>query len=90
MVFAILWFGCALVSFWLMSWITYKDCNVMTKRDFIAGLAMCIVAAPLMLAGFLIGIVIDYINSHGEDEVHFMDRFFKKGGKDEQAKEDDA
>lgn len=83
MIFAVIWFSCALVSFWLWSWVTYNDCSVMTKRDFIDTLALCILAAPLMLAGLLIGIVVEYLDAHGKDEVHFMDRFFKKGGKND-------
>ena len=83
MIFVAIWFVCALVSFWLWSWVTYNDCSVMTKRDFIATLALCILAAPLMLAGLLIGIVLEYLDTHGKDEVHFMDKFFKKGDKDD-------
>ena len=66
MIFAVIWFSCALVSFWLWSWVTYNDCSVMTKRDFIDTLALCILAAPLMLAGLLIGIVVEYLDAHGK------------------------
>lgn len=83
MIFAIIWFSCALMSFWLWSWITYHDCSVMTKHDFITTLALCIIAAPVALVGCLISIVLEYLDAHGKDEVHFMDRFFKKGDKDD-------
>lgn len=83
MIFVAIWFICALVSFWLWSWITYNDGNVMTKHDFITALVLCILAAPLMLIGLLITIVVEYLDTHGKDEVHFMDRFFKKGGEDD-------
>lgn len=83
MIFVIIWFVCALLSFWLWSWVTYNDNNVMTKRDFVGTLALCILAAPLMLVGLLLGIVVEYLDAHGKDEVHFMDRFFKKGDKDD-------
>ncbi len=55
----------------------------MTKGDLMGTLALCILTAPLMLVGWLIGIVVEYLDAHGKDEVHFMDRFFKKGDKDD-------
>lgn len=83
MIFAAIWFICALVSFWLWARITYNDCSVITKRDFISMLALCIFLAPLMLVGILVGNILDYFDMHGDDEVHFMDRFFKKGDNDD-------
>ena len=34
MIFVIIWFVCALESFWLWARITYNDGDAITKRDF--------------------------------------------------------
>ena len=84
MIFVIIWFICALVSFWLWLHTAYNDSDyIIIMHDFVAMIILCIVAAPLALVGVLMHIGFDYVDKVGNEEVHFFDRLFKKGDKDD-------